>query len=77
MQWLDEFIKPRKAKNNLEAGSEHSDREIGTDSEDNSNTPDQDSQRKHQRSMQRRSVKAKLVRVPLTSWKKRWICYVQ
>lgn len=34
MQLLDEFIKPRKAKNNLEAGTENSDPEKGINSED-------------------------------------------
>ena len=40
MQWLDEFIKSRKAKNNLEAGTGNRNPEIETDSKDNNdNTP--------------------------------------
>ena len=37
MQWLDKFIKPRKAKINLEAGTGNSDPEIDTNFEDNNN----------------------------------------
>lgn len=41
MQWLGEFVKPRKTKNNLEAGTKNSDPEIDTNSGDNSNnSPD-------------------------------------
>ena len=37
MQWLEEFIKLRKIKNNLEAGTENSCPEIDTNSDDDNN----------------------------------------
>ena len=37
MQWLSGFIQPRKAKNNLEAGTENNDSELDTNSQNNNN----------------------------------------